>query len=728
MHRVVRLCIPLIALTVASLSAVDRRELTTQASGGARASSAPVSAPPALSVDQVLSSPFPSELTAAPVGEAVAWVVNERGRRAVWMAEGPAFTGRRLAGFDEDDGQEITELTWTPDAQALLFVRGGGPNGRGEIPNPTSDPDGAEQTVWSIARAGGEPRRIGTGSQIAIAPRGDRVAWASRGQLWAAALTGEPKPAAIATVRGSAGGPRWSPDGTRLAFVSRRGMNAYVGVLDPVARTVVFLDPSVDTDGDPVWSPDGMHVAFIRRPVNPDRLQFMSEREGDPWSIRVADAKTGVGREVWRAQAGSGSVFRGVVGNDQLLWADGDLLVFPWEREGWIQLYAMSARGGVPTLLTPGQFEVEYVSPTPDRKGVIFNSNQDDIDRRHVWRVNASGGPPMPLTTGTGIEWDPAMLPDGRSIAYLRTDARRPGQAWMIRPGSEPRELAPLPASFPTNALVVPEAVTVNAADGLAVPAQLFKPAGIASGDRRPAVIFFHGGSRRQMLLGWHYSAYYYATYAFNQYLASRGFVVLSLNYRGGTGYGLEFREAINQGALGASEFNDVVGAGLYLRGRSDVDPNRIGLWGGSYGGYLTAMGLSRASDLFAAGVDIHGVHNWNNVIPTFMPLYDQLKQPDLAKRIFASSPMAFVDSWKSPVLLIHGDDDRNVIFSETVDLVVQLRRRNVHLEQLILPDEIHGFLRHESWVRVFGAAAEFLERQLIKKTGSPSAEARSRG
>ena len=129
---------------------------------------------------------------------------------------------------------------------------------------------------------------------------------------------------------------------------------------------------------------------------------------------------------------------------------------------------------------------------------------------------------------------------------------------------------------------------------------------------KHPALVFMHGGSRRQMLLGWHYMDYYNNAYAMNQYLASQGYVVLSINYRSGIGYGLNFREAINYGASGASEFNDVEGAGLYLRTRADVDPARIGLWGGSYGGYLTALGLARASNLFAAGVDFHGVHDWS--------------------------------------------------------------------------------------------------------------------
>jgi len=172
----------------------------------------------------------------------------------------------------------------------------------------------------------------------------------------------------------------------------------------------------------------------------------------------------------------------------------------------------------------------------------------------------------------------------------------------------------------------------------------------------------------------------------------------------------------LNYGARGASEFQDVLGAGLYLRNRADVDANRIGLWGGSYGGFLTAMGLAKASYLFAAGVDIHGVHDWNVVIRNFRPSYDPVKTQEVAKLAFDSSPIAYVKDWKSPVLLIHGDDDRNVPFSETVDIVEALRKNNVYFEQLIFPDEVHGFLLHSNWIKAFNTAFDFFERKLKHK------------
>lgn len=253
----------------------------------------------------------------------------------------------------------------------------------------------------------------------------------------------------------------------------------------------------------------------------------------------------------------------------------------------------------------------------------------------------------------------------------------------------------------------------VNATDGMRVPAQLFLPPGYTAGKKYPAAIFLHGGSRRQMLLGFHYSSYYANAYAMNQYLASRGFIVLSLNYRSGIGYGLDFREALDYGAAGASEVRDLVGAGQYLKGRNDVDGSKIALWGGSYGGYLTAHGLSQTPDLFACGVDIHGVHNWNDEIPTFAPWYDAAKFPEQARKAFESSPEFHVKKWKNPVLLIHGDDDRNVPFNETVRFAEILRRQGIPMEELVLPDEVHGFLLHRSWIRVYKSAAEFMERKL---------------
>lgn len=668
-------------------------------------------------IEQIMSSPFPENLTAAPVGSRLAWTQNHEGKRSIWVAEGPNFVGKSITDSKEDDGQALGNLTFSPDGNLIAYVHGGGANRQGEIPNPTSDPDGAKQQIYLIAFSGGEPRLVSEGSNPTFSPDGKRLAFTKRGQVWSVGVGDDSKPEQLFTIRGSAGSLSWSPDGKQLAFVSNRGDHSFIGIYNVIAKEIQYLHPSVDRDNNPVWSPDSKKIAFLRIPNQKQNLPFIEEREGLPWAIMVHDITNNQTKEIWRAKEGKGSSFWNISADNQLFWSADNQIVFPWEGDGWLHLYAVAATGGNARLLTPGNFEVQYVTMTPDRKAMVYSSNQDDIDRQHIWRVDIQSGAPRALTSGASIEWSPAVTVDG-TVAMFASSGTQPAQVMYRNAKGEKRPLAAgtLPKDFPSAQLVEPEQVIISAADGMKIHCQLFKPKDLKSGEKRPALLFFHGGSRRQMYLGFHDRGYYHNAYAMNQYLASKGYIVMSVNYRSGIGYGMEFREALNYGANGASEFNDVLGAGLYLRSRNDVDGAKIGLWGGSYGGYLTALGLAKASDLFAAGVDVHGVHDWNVVIRNFVPGYNPEKMEQVARRAFESSPMAYLDGWRSPVLLIHGDDDRNVPFSETVDIAESLRRQGVYFEQLIFPDEVHGFLLHKNWLAAYNATVDFFDRMLKEK------------
>jgi len=669
------------------------------------------SAPFAL--EQILSSPFPTEIVAAPKGNRIAWVFVAQGRRNIWVAEGPAFAARQLTPYNADDGQEISGLQFSPDGATLVWVRGGNRNQAGEVPNPASDPDGTEQAVWAIGWAGGVPRKLDAGNSPAVSSRGHWVAYVKEGKIWLAPLAVPGKPRKI-EARGQNSSPVWSPDGRKLAFVSNRTSHSLIAIYEPGTDSLRYVAPSVDRDGSPRWSPDSRSLAFVRlpaRPSGPAEGTFLTAPDQpSPWTIWVADATTDEAREIWRStNTPEGSLPR-MAGPAVLNWAAENRIVFASEQDGWQHLYSIPALGGAPTLLTPGECEFEQMTFTPDRRHIVYSSNCGDIDRRHLWRVAVTGGAPQAVTSGEGIEWAPAVTADGNWIAYFASDARRPAMP-HIRPasGGQAQMLAAraLPRDFPSDKLVVPQQVILEAPDGVRIHNQLFLPAHLRPGERYPAVIFMHGGPVRQMLLGFHNRGYYHRAYAFNQYLASRGYIVLSVNYRSGIGYGRAFREARNRGARGAAEYQDIVAAGRYLQQRPDVDPKRIGLWGGSYGGYLTAMGLARDSDLFAAGVDLHGVHDWS------LRQFGAGLSGERARLARTSSPVADVEKWRSPVLLIHGDDDRNVDYAQTVDLVARLRQRGVRFELLAFPDEVHDFLLYRNWTKILQAAADFFDRHL---------------
>lgn len=679
-----------------------------------------------LPLETLLAVPFPSELTASADGQSVAWIENASGVRNVWIAAAPAYEARRITSFSADDGIDLHTLTWSADGRRIAFVRGGDEGaGDGERTNPISDPAGRMQEVWVASLdARTPPRKLAAGGEPVFAPRGERLAFVTGGQIWidsppdAAHGKGknqETTPVQVTHLRGQCGSLRWSPDGSKLAFVSARGTHAFVGVLDLAAKRVTWTDPAADADIEPAWSPDGKQLAFVRLPANTTRFAFVAKREGEPWSVLVADVETGGAREVFRADRDVGSVFQPTSSARQLVWTADDRLVFPWEKSGWLHLWSMPARGGTPVDLTPGSFEIEHITFTPGGREAIYSSNQGDLDGRKIWRVATNGGTPARLTASSGVfETLPVALAEG-AVAFFESGPRQPLRGMLARSTGLTRPLRSdaVPAGYPAASLVEPLNVTFPSTDGRTIHGQLFLPAARASSVPAPAIVFVHGGPIRQMLAGFHYMGYYSKAYALNQVLASRGYAVLSVNFRSGIGYGLDFREADGVGEGGAAEFQDVLAAALYLKSRPEIDHECIGIWGGSYGGYLTAFALARASNVFKAGVDFHGVHDWNLEFPHPPFTREYRETGDRLDLAYRSSPLADIDRWRSPVLLITGDDDHNVPFIETVKLVEELRKRSIPFETLIFPDEVHDFLVHAHWLRAYRATLDFFERKL---------------
>ena len=669
-------------------------------------------------LEQVMSSPFPSGLVAALHADRVAWAFNARGVRNVWVADGPEFTGRQVTHYGADDGEPIASLQITPDGRTLVYARGSETNESGRVADPISGVWPRKQQVWAVDVDRGEPRLLGEMGcpeedceDIRLSPDGQFAVWAAKKQLWIAPVSAATGSHQLTDLRGDNSNPKWSPDGRQIAFVSNRGDHSFVAVYDFGSDSVRYLSPSVDRDVLPRWSPDGRRIAFIRIPGIEQKLPLIPLRV-TPWGIWVADLQNGNTTEIWHSGTKADDSFPELTADGSFLFASNDSIIFASEQDGRNHLYSISTSGGAPSRLTAGQFDVEDITVSADRHSLIYTSNQDDIDRRHVWRVGLDGTKPQALTKGETIEWSPVETGQGNAVLCLGSSATTPAMPYLVAPQSRQMiATAALPGDFPSKQLVVPKQVVFRSDDGFEIHGQLFAPQGRSTSG--PALIFMHGGPSRQMMLGFHYMYYYHNAYAMNQYLANLGYVVLSVNYRLGIMYGRAFREPANASWRGASEYKDILAAAKFLQGLAVVDAKKIGLWGGSYGGYLTALGLGRNSNLFAAGVDLHGVHDWSEFLPHWE---NRPGAPDVAeasKLAFDSSPDAAVAHWKSPVLLIHGDDDRNVPFSQTVDLVQRLRENHVAFEELIFPDDIHDFLLWRDWIKAYSAAENFFDRTL---------------
>jgi dipeptidyl aminopeptidase/acylaminoacyl peptidase len=725
-------------------------------------------------LEQILAPAYPSELVAARKADRIAWIAYDRGLRNVYTAAGPEFKPVRVTNFNQDDGVDLTGLIISDDGAVVTYVRGHTANSLGWVANPASDPRGVERATWAASTQGGAPRKVALTGNPVLSPDGRWVLFVKEGQFYRAAV--DPKDAQSDADRGTQpffvvhgvnSNPHWSPNSSKIAFVSNRTDHSFIGVYDCAQQKISYLAPGVDHDSSPTWSPDSRQVAFIRRPGTPFGQQerggtrgatqpgrgrrggqqaapaqapaipparfpetnppgftnrllpggqasapaqapaFSTETRtaglsrgllpgGATLAFYVADVVTGKGREFWH-NAPDERTFTTI---DNIQWA-GDAMLFTRPQEEWSRYYVVPIAGGVktPVLLPTGDGLVENISLSDDGKYLYFSSNVTDIDRRHLWRVPITGGPAEQLTSGHDIECNPVVLASGSEIALFFAGPKHPKSvAVMPATRGKPRIIFPDFKGFPFADQVVPENVLLKAADGREFHNQLFLPAGLKPGERRPAIIFVHGGPMRQMLLGYHYMFFYHMAYAVNQYLANEGYVVLSVNYRSGIGYGRSFQTAPKVGRAGNSEYQDVLAAGEYLRGRPDVDPQRIGIWGLSYGGLLTAQALARNSEVFCAGVDMAGVHLWG----------DPLNPTDVA---YQSSPSSQIDKWKSPVLLIHGDDDRNVAFSQTTGLVQLLRAHNIYHELIVFPDDVHDFLLDHRWMTALHATDDFLKR-----------------
>ena len=644
---------------------------------------------------QDLAIPFQSGLVGAADAPVFAWIVDAAGVRNIWVAR-RGDAARQMTNYTSDDGIQISGLALNAEGTTLAFVRGGDADEPdASLPNPGLALTPPRQTLHVIDVDGGASAQpIGEGHSPVFAPDGGTLAFTSNGAifLWSAGSA----PRKLAELDGRVAEVVWSPDGQRLAFQENRSGQSLVGVIDLAEQSLVYLGKAFAYAEDPAFSPDGSEVAFLQYREPPAPLE---DSRASFWSIVASDIATGAIRTVWQAPEGEGGQFYGTRGRN-LYWLDSGEILFPWERTGWLHIHAVDGAGGSEARdLTPDANEVENFRPAPNGTWMAYSANPGDLGSRRMLRVDLATGRTIVLTGPEVYAYYPVF--GGDSLAATLTDARTAAHMALVE------DMKPLGQVHRSAHYLQPEDVTFAAADGQTVYGQLFPGAGEGE---RPAIVYVHGGPRRQLLAGYSPMYYYSLAYAVNQELAARGFTVLSVNYRSGTNYGRAFREAPDKARGGASEYRDILAAGKWLAAHAGVDTDRIGIWGGSWGGYLTALALARDSDLFKAGVDIHGVHQMvRPVAETYSP-QERLRQQQLQ---WESSPMGAIETWRSPVLIIHGDDDRNVPYGQSLLLARELTARGVPFEELAYPNERHDFFRFANWLESYRATVDFFERKL---------------
>jgi len=388
-------------------------------------------------MEQVKSYPFPNELVAAATGARIAWAFNEAGKRNIWVAEGPDWKPRKLTSYDTDDGQALTRVHLSPDGKWVVYRRGGDDAnwdqddwGSAGV-NPASMPVQPKIEILAVPFDGGQPKVLSEGGdEPVISPSSDRVLFERARQICSVPIDGSRPAAQLFFARGISSDAQFSPDGSRIAFVSWRGDHAFIGIYKDASTPIQWIAPTTNRDGSPRWSPDGSRIAFVRRPGNGGPPQSMLEPRHQPWSIWTAGAGSGEARQVWRAPETLRGSPPSTHGGTNLHYAAGGRVVFLSYQDGWPHLYSVREAGGDALLLTPGDDMAEYIRLSPDRRHLLFTANAGktpgDIDRRHIVRVPVDEAAPEVLTPGTGLEWTPVMTGDGRSIAFIGATAQQP--------------------------------------------------------------------------------------------------------------------------------------------------------------------------------------------------------------------------------------------------------------------------------------------------------------
>ena len=666
-----------------------------------------------LTLDDVLDLKYLGRWDWSPDGRWIGWLWDDGGVQDLWLAD-PAAAGDRSAARRLTEAKDtVSDFVWQPGGDAVALIVDGS--------LCMARPDGAGWfSVQTIVA--GEAKH----GQLAWSPDGTRLAYSREGALWlfdqAEGAHREVKLPGRLMPGGPVGaGPCWSPDGRWIAVGFR-------GELGLPTVGIVAADGTVGWRSlDHADAAIAGSYAWIDASTLFYRVSSKFNSVLDSYLVTLPVAGTDeVGLRPIHHAAGNGSQLSGIA----IPAPDGTQFALLLEDDGYAHFHLFDRAAGGFEQLTFGECEDfghagDMPYWTPDGTQLIYASNRAGLGFRHLWSLDVATGDNRPLTTGQTTDVQPHVSPDGRHIAFVRCDAYRHMDIW-VAPSAAPaaaRQLSyAMPGGWTEAAQVKAEEIVYQGALGWSIHAQLYRPHGWQPGDKRrfPALVWVHGGPIRQMRPTWHPMHSYALFHAYHQYLLHKGYGVLVINFRGGIGYGRDFRHGLYR-KMGVDDVTDVVEAGRYLKSLPWVDPERVAVWGLSYGGYMTLHCLTQYPEEFAMGVNIAGIWDfpqWTKWVQEkhgrgggFQAYLggDPEQGQDLYRQ---GSPCTFKANLRRPLINLHGTADANVDFAQMDRIVADCVELGVEYEAYYYPDEVHTFRYRRSWRDAFPK----IERELAKR------------
>ena len=652
-----------------------------------------------LTLNDVLDVKHLGEYAWSPDSKTLAFLWSEIGKSDLWLVD--VATGDKCKLTTSG---EVTEFAWHPQERRLAMVQ--------------------EGNVWEIDVEGKEPnfkeltRTRGTAHSLRYSPPGDILAYFRDGTLWFHYQDGLAHQIHLGDKEAQSytSAPlEWSPDGKLVAYSLFGPTKKWeTGVLDRDGE-LVYKVHDLEQVVKPTWVKKDVFIYQVIRRHNLHR---------DYWLVDLSCSEKRLLHQDISTERGP-LLFTGVFPAP-----DGEKLLYLLETDGWAHLYLQNQEGGPLKQLTAGEWEdAGHIGDVPrwlgDSRHAVYASSRGALAQRQLWLLDTETGESRQLTDFPGNNVSGKPSPCGRWVAFNHADPWRCADLWLLDL-ENPKELKQLTHSFSDawtrDVMSVPEEVSFPSNGGLTVHGMLFKPQDFDENRQYPALVWIHGGPILQMRWGWHYLAPYALMYAFHQYLAEQGYVSLFVNFRGGSGYGREFRHGLYQ-AIGVDDVADVVNAGRYLKSLPYVDEDHVGIWGRSYGGWLTLHALTQYPDEFCLGINVAGIWDWTKAHYWALErrgVYgEQLTpyvggEPDQSPEMHRqASPSSFCENMKAPLVNLHGTSDVNVDIGQLDRIVEDCVRWGKNFEAHYYPKEVHMFSKRETWVDAYKRVEAALKRYM---------------